>query len=215
MPILNLISPVRLASFGIKLSQYLKYSAFSRCFSSNILCTRDNCLKILITLDIFHIHFHFMTPYKFNYSTIMASRTVSFLAGSTRSSAYKTVQITCLPTDRTSILSNKNEIQVCESSFYGPKGFKNIVYISHPLYFFSTVLITCLQILLLVPRSSNNTPHSLTPPHYGPAVVLQSVYLPFTGLQCQQHSTSTTLLFMGPQYQQAVLQSAHSLNKTL
>jgi hypothetical protein len=86
-------------------------------FWSIILCTGDNCPEILITLDIFYIRFYFIIPYKFNYSPILASRIVSFLAGSTRSSAYLTVLITCHPTYRTSIVSNKNEPQFCESSF--------------------------------------------------------------------------------------------------
>jgi len=53
-----------------------------------------------------------VTHYKFNYSPVMASRTVSFLAGSIRSSAYLTVQITCLPTYSASILSNKKRATV-------------------------------------------------------------------------------------------------------
>lgn len=160
-----------------------------------------------------------MTPYKFNYSTIMASRIVSFLAGSTRSFAYLTVQITCLPTDRTSILGNKNEPK--ESFFYGPKDFNDSVYISHPLYIFFYSFNNMPSGTSCAPQFEQYATLSHPFPlraRSSTSVGLPTVYGPT--LPAALYSTSTTFLFMGPQYQQAVLQSAHpssahSLNKML
>ena len=57
MLILDLISRLHLAAFVITPPKYLKYSIFSGCFWSFIICTGDDCLGISITW-FFHIHFH-------------------------------------------------------------------------------------------------------------------------------------------------------------
>jgi hypothetical protein len=51
LAILNSISHVDLASLVIMLPKLLKYSTFSGCYWSIIICVDDGCLEILITLD--------------------------------------------------------------------------------------------------------------------------------------------------------------------
>ena len=62
--ILNLTSRVDLASLVIMLPKLLKYSTFSGCFWSIIICKEDGCLEILITL-VFPHSFPFHNTFQF------------------------------------------------------------------------------------------------------------------------------------------------------
>ena len=74
-----------------------KYSIFCGCFLSIVLCNRDGCLEIHITLvfsTIIPIPYHLIISISL---WIMSCSTTSSSDSSTRSSAYYTIQITCPP----------------------------------------------------------------------------------------------------------------------
>jgi hypothetical protein len=50
--VLDIISRVNLASFAIILPKQSKYNTSSSCFWSNVICTVDGCLEILVTLNL-------------------------------------------------------------------------------------------------------------------------------------------------------------------
>ena len=81
----------------IAISKHLQTSTFSSSFSSIIICTVDGCFEIPITLGfstLISIPYHL--PISISLSITPGSK-LSFLASSTKSSAYFTVRITCPP----------------------------------------------------------------------------------------------------------------------